>query len=126
MKELRAAGDSDAPWSRHADPGDRITDAAETVGVTTPTLLPELVRRALRNSLGFGYLHTTRSETGRLLATLAASRTGTLVDLGTGSGAAAAWLRIGAPAGALWSRPSTTRRWPPRRSRPSRTPTYRS
>lgn len=73
------------------------SDPGETGCVTSPMEVPDLVRRALRSSLSFGYVHTTRNETGRLLATLAASRTGTLGDLGTGSGAAAAWLRIGAP-----------------------------
>jgi len=67
------------------------------VVVTSPTEVPDLVQRALRSSLAVGYVHTTRNETGRLLATLAASRTGTLGELGTGSGAAAAWLRTGAP-----------------------------
>lgn len=50
-------------------------------------------------SLERGYLHATRTETGRLLATLAASRTGTIAECGTGCGVGAAWLRTGARPG---------------------------
>lgn len=53
--------------------------------------------RALRMSLQQGYVQATRSETGRLLATLAATRTGTIAECGTGCGVGAAWLRTGAP-----------------------------
>ena len=59
--------------------------------------MPDLVRRALRMSLERGYVQTSRSETGRLLATLAATRTGTIAECGTGCGVGAAWLRTGAP-----------------------------
>lgn len=48
-------------------------------------------------SLERGYVQATRSETGRLLATLAATRTGTIAECGTGCGVGAAWLRSGAP-----------------------------
>jgi predicted O-methyltransferase YrrM len=48
-------------------------------------------------SLHRGYVQTTRTETGRLLATLAATRTGTIAECGTGCGVGAAWLRSGAP-----------------------------
>ncbi|MFX4270991.1 O-methyltransferase [Propionibacteriaceae bacterium Y1685] len=58
--------------------------------------VPDLVSRALRFSLERGYLQATRSETGRLLATLAATRTGTIAECGTGCGVGAAWLRTGA------------------------------
>ncbi|WOQ18435.1 cytidine deaminase [Raineyella sp. W15-4] len=64
----------------------------------SPWDVPDLVGSALRESLRIGYLDSTRSETGRLLATLAASRTGTIADLGTGCGVGAAWLRTGASA----------------------------
>lgn len=67
--------------------------------VTAHPDLPDVVRRALRSSLELGYIHTTRTETGRLLATLAATRTGTIAECGTGCGVGAAWLRSGAPAG---------------------------
>lgn len=60
--------------------------------------VPALVNTALRQSLSQGYLHATRSETGRLLATLAATCTGTIAECGTGCGVGAAWLRTGAPA----------------------------
>ncbi len=66
---------------------------------TAPEDTPALVRAALRESLRIGYLDSTRSETGRLLATLAATRSGVIADLGTGCGVGAAWLRSGAPAG---------------------------
>ncbi|HLT59998.1 MAG TPA: class I SAM-dependent methyltransferase [Microlunatus sp.] len=59
--------------------------------------MPELVTRALRMSLERGYVQTSRSETGRLLSTLAATRTGTIAECGTGCGVGAAWLRHGAP-----------------------------
>lgn len=48
-------------------------------------------------SLERGYVQATRSETGRLLATLAATRAGTIAECGTGCGVGAAWLRSGAP-----------------------------
>ncbi|GAB3624835.1 class I SAM-dependent methyltransferase [Mariniluteicoccus endophyticus] len=60
--------------------------------------VPALVTKALRASLDQGFIEATRSETGRLLATLAATRTGTIAECGTGCGVGAAWLRSGAPA----------------------------
>lgn len=60
--------------------------------------IPPLVARALRQSLELGYVQTTRTETGRLLASLAASCTGTVAECGSGCGVGAAWLRTGAPA----------------------------
>lgn len=65
--------------------------------MSAPPDLPPLVVRALRMSLERGYVQTSRSETGRLLATLAATRTGTIAECGTGCGVGAAWLRTGAP-----------------------------
>ncbi len=47
-------------------------------------------------SLERGFVQASRSETGRLLATLAATRTGTIAECGTGCGVGAAWLRSGA------------------------------
>ena len=44
-----------------------------------------------------GYVQASRTETGRLLAALAATRTGTIAECGTGCGVGAAWLRSGAP-----------------------------
>lgn len=58
---------------------------------------PPVVSRALRAALMQGYVETTRSETGRLLAMLAATRSGTIAECGTGCGVGAAWLRSGAP-----------------------------
>ncbi len=66
--------------------------------MSAPDQVPELVSAALRGTADF-YSHSTRHETGRFLATLAASRTGTIAEIGTGGGAGAAWLRSGAPAG---------------------------
>lgn len=65
--------------------------------VSAPPELPELVVRALRMSLVRGYVQASRTETGRLLAALAATRSGTIADFGTGCGVGAAWLRSGAP-----------------------------
>jgi predicted O-methyltransferase YrrM len=65
--------------------------------VSAPPLLPPLVTRALRMSLERGYVQASRTETGRLLATLAATRSGTIAECGTGCGVGAAWLRSGAP-----------------------------
>lgn len=65
--------------------------------VSAPPNLPEIVTRALKMSLQHGYLMASRTETGRLLATLAATRTGTMAECGTGCGVGAAWLRTGAP-----------------------------
>ena len=48
-------------------------------------------------SLRRGYVQTSRTETGRLLAALAATRSGTIAECGTGCGVGAAWLRSGAP-----------------------------
>ena len=64
---------------------------------SSPWDTPDLVGAALRESLRIGYLESTRSETGRFLATLAASCRGTIADLGTGCGVGTAWLRTGAP-----------------------------
>lgn len=68
-----------------------------TGAMSAPPELPELVLRALRMSLQQGYVQASRTETGRLLATLAATRSGTIAECGTGCGVGAAWLRSGAP-----------------------------
>lgn len=65
--------------------------------MSAPPQLPGLVTRALRMSLQRGYVQASRAETGRLLATLAATRAGTIAECGTGCGVGAAWLRSGAP-----------------------------
>lgn len=59
--------------------------------------LPDIVVRALRTSLAEGFVDTTRTETGWLLATLAAAVSGPVAECGTGCGVGAAWLRWGAP-----------------------------
>lgn len=74
-----------------------LPSVAHTGGVSAPPELPELVVRALRMSLHRGYVQASRTETGRLLATLAATRAGTIAECGTGCGVGAAWLRSGAP-----------------------------
>jgi len=66
--------------------------------VSAPPLVPAIVIKALRMSLERGYVQATRSETGRLLATLASTRVGTIAECGTGCGVGSAWLRTGAPA----------------------------
>jgi predicted O-methyltransferase YrrM len=63
--------------------------------VSAPTEVPAVVARALSLSHRQGFLRSSRNETGRLLAALAASRSGTLAELGTGCGVGAAWLLSG-------------------------------
>jgi predicted O-methyltransferase YrrM len=57
--------------------------------------LPDVVDRARRLSHRRGFVSSCRNETGRLLATLAATRSGTLAETGTGCGVGSAWLRSG-------------------------------
>ncbi|WP_229051268.1 O-methyltransferase [Aeromicrobium sp. Leaf350] len=68
--------------------------------MSSPFDVPELVGRALDLSRQRGFITSTRNETGRLLSALAASRTGTLAELGTGTGVGSAWLASGAAKGA--------------------------
>ena len=68
--------------------------------MSAPHQLPEIVQRAFDLSRRSGFVSFCRNETGRLLAALAASRTGTLAELGTGTGVGAAWLRAGLAPGA--------------------------
>ncbi|KHL19022.1 putative O-methyltransferase YrrM [Mumia flava] len=63
--------------------------------MSAPTEVPPLVGRALDLSRRKGFITATRHETGRLLAALAASKTGTLAELGTGCGVGSAWLASG-------------------------------
>lgn len=65
--------------------------------MSAPAEVPDLVARTLDLSRRRGFITSTRHETGRLLATLAASRQGTLAELGTGTGVGSAWLASGAP-----------------------------
>ncbi|NIK57942.1 class I SAM-dependent methyltransferase [Kribbella shirazensis] len=67
--------------------------------MSAPPELPPLVSAALSLSGRRGFVSSTRNETGRLLATLAASKTGLLGELGTGCGVGSAWLRSGAGEG---------------------------
>jgi predicted O-methyltransferase YrrM len=63
--------------------------------VSAPPELPAVVSRAFDVSRRAGYVSFCRNETGRLLATLAATRSGTLAEFGTGTGVGTAWLRSG-------------------------------
>jgi predicted O-methyltransferase YrrM len=63
--------------------------------MSAPLELPAIVSRAFDVSRKRGYVSFCRNETGRLLATLAATRTGTLAEFGTGCGVGTAWLRSG-------------------------------
>ncbi|MGA8211708.1 MAG: cytidine deaminase [Nocardioidaceae bacterium] len=63
--------------------------------MSAPPDLPEVVQRAFAVSRRSGYVSFCRNETGRLLAALAASRSGTLAEFGTGTGVGTAWLRSG-------------------------------
>lgn len=53
------------------------------------------MQRALDLSRRRGFVSSTRNETGRLLAMLAACREGTMAECGTGCGVGSAWLRSG-------------------------------
>lgn len=68
--------------------------------MSAPPELPDIVSRAFDVSRQAGYVSFCRNETGRLLATLAATRGGTLAEFGTGCGVGTAWLRSGVPDGA--------------------------
>jgi len=68
--------------------------------VSAPPDLPEIVQRAFEVSRRAGYVSFCRNETGRLLAALAATRSGTLAEFGTGCGVGTAWLRSGIRNGA--------------------------
>jgi len=63
--------------------------------MSAPPELPPIVSRAFDVSRKRGYVSFCRNETGRLLATLAATRAGTLAEFGTGCGVGTAWLRSG-------------------------------
>lgn len=63
--------------------------------MSAPPDLPAVVSRAFDVSRKHGYVSFCRNETGRLLATLAATREGTLAEFGTGTGVGTAWLRSG-------------------------------
>ncbi|HSX66979.1 O-methyltransferase [Nocardioides sp.] len=69
--------------------------------MSAPLELPTIVSRAFDVSRRAGYVSFCRNETGRLLATLAATRTGTLAEFGTGCGVGTAWLRSGVRPGAM-------------------------
>jgi predicted O-methyltransferase YrrM len=63
--------------------------------MSAPPELPDVVNRAFAVSRKAGCVSFCRNETGRLLATLAATRGGTLAEFGTGCGVGTAWLRSG-------------------------------
>lgn len=65
--------------------------------MSAPAEVPALVSTTLDLSRQRGFITSIRHETGRLLAALAASRTGTLAEVGTGTGVGSAWLVSGAP-----------------------------
>lgn len=68
---------------------------ARVVPMSAPPDLPDVVERAFDVSRKAGYVSFCRNETGRLLATLAATRAGTMAEFGTGCGVGTAWLRSG-------------------------------
>jgi predicted O-methyltransferase YrrM len=63
--------------------------------MSAPPDLPHVVSRAFDVSRRAGYVSFCRNETGRLLAALAATRSGTMAEFGTGCGVGTAWLRSG-------------------------------
>ncbi len=68
--------------------------------MSAPPDVPAVVERAFQVSRKRGYASFCRNETGRLLATLAATKQGTLAEFGTGTGVGTAWLRSGVRNGA--------------------------
>ena len=68
--------------------------------MSAPPDLPHIVQRAFDVCRQAGYVAFCRNETGRLLATLAATRGGTMAEFGTGCGVGTAWLRSGVRNGA--------------------------
>ncbi len=68
--------------------------------MSAPPDLPDIVSRAFDVCRRAGYVAFCRNETGRLLATLAATRGGTMAEYGTGCGVGTAWLRSGIRNGA--------------------------
>lgn len=67
--------------------------------MSAPPEVPQIVARAFDVCRRAGYVSFCRTETGRLLAALAATRGGTMAEFGTGCGVGTAWLRSGAPEG---------------------------
>jgi predicted O-methyltransferase YrrM len=63
--------------------------------MSAPPDLPGVVARAFDVSRKRGFASFCRNETGRLLAMLAATRSGTMAEFGTGCGVGTAWLRSG-------------------------------
>jgi len=63
--------------------------------MSAPPDLPDVVLRAFEVCRRAGYVSFCRNETGRLLATLAATRSGIMAEFGTGCGVGTAWLRSG-------------------------------
>jgi predicted O-methyltransferase YrrM len=74
---------------------DTLARFGKLQGMSAPLELPAPVARAFDVSRRSGYVSFCRNETGRLLATLAATRSGTLAEFGTGCGVGTAWLRSG-------------------------------
>ena len=81
--------------------------------MSAPPELPDIVSRAFEVCRQAGYVSFCRNETGRLLATLAATRGGTMAEFGTGCGVGTAWLRSGVRNGSA----SRCRRLAPRSSK---------
>ena len=67
--------------------------------MSAPVEVPPIVAAALDLSRRRGFVTSSRSETGRLLAALAAGRSGRLGECGTGCGVGSAWLSTGAREG---------------------------
>lgn len=63
--------------------------------MSAPPDVPAVVARAFDVTRKRGFAAFCRNETGRLLATLAATKEGTLAEFGTGCGVGTAWLRSG-------------------------------
>src|SRR3712207_7457903 len=86
--------------TRDHDPGSPVPRDRLGSPMSAPPDLPDVVQRAFDVCRQAGYVAFCRNETGRLLATLAATRGGTMAEFGTGCGVGTAWLRSGVRNGA--------------------------
>ena len=80
---------------------DASVSCESVAGMSAPPDVPAIVSRAFEVGRKAGYVSFCRNETGRLLAALAATRSGTMAEFGTGCGVGTAWLRSGARPGAM-------------------------
>ncbi len=91
----RERPDAETPGSDAETRPGTAAPSAQTRDMSASPDLPEVVQRAFAVSRQAGYVSFCRNETGRLLASLAATRDGVMAEFGTGCGVGTAWLRSG-------------------------------